>query len=147
MEITSSEGTPARGVFRVEGRKVLFLPDPVRSRGLDDGGFAPGTRYRVRVAGFPLPDCIRSADGRPLRCSYTWSFDTVPASESSRDMFRDRTLGYSEPLRLLGSRVRGSELELSVLAGDPIALECAEPLFPPSVREDTFSLRRVGPEP
>lgn len=144
LRIRGKDGEPARGVFRIEGRRVLFLPDPVRSPRLDDGGFLPGTRYTVEVAGFPLPDGIRSVDGLPLRCSYTWTFDTVPASGSPRDMFRDRTLGYSEPLRLSGGRVAGAELELQLEVGEPIVIECGEPLFPPSIRSETFVLRRIG---
>lgn len=122
LRIRDDQGRAARGVFRVEGERVRFLPDPVLEPDLSDGGFRPGTRYAVVMAGFPALDALRSADGHPLARTWRWSFETAHVTEPRGQMFEDRT------------PARGSHLVLrtrrTVRDAPVVLLECEEPVDP-----------------
>ena len=47
IEIHSEDGSPARGELRLEGDRVRFVPAAVLATDLSDGGYRPGTKYKI----------------------------------------------------------------------------------------------------
>jgi hypothetical protein len=138
VRIASVDGRSPRGELRVDGDEIRFLPAPVLSPTLDDGGYLPDTEYTVRLAGFPFPDGLRANDGAPLARSIEWRFKTVTLTDPrSGPVFEDRSPEVGRPLQL-----QSSERKLVAPTG-PIVLEGGEPIDPSSLSAEDFSLRPV----
>ncbi|MCE9593357.1 MAG: Ig-like domain-containing protein [Planctomycetes bacterium] len=136
VRIASVDGHSPRGELRVDGDEIRFLPAPVLSPALDDGGYLPDTEYTVRLAGFPFPDGLRSAAGAPLARSIEWRFRTVTVTDPrGGPVFEDRSPEVGRPLQ-----IQSSEPKLVAPTG-PIVLEGGEPIDPSSLRAEDFSLR------
>jgi len=81
----------ARGEFRVEGAKVVFIPAIPTDPGYLNGGLQPDTEYTICVPSvrsacsvyLPGSPGLRSASGRGLSATRTERFLTVRASGSS----------------------------------------------------------------
>lgn len=129
VSIKGPGGRSARGRFEVDGDSLRFVPARVYARELDDGGFAPGTRYEVRLAGFPDPGALRSASGAPLAHGWSWSFLTVPSDEGA--VFQDDSPQRGSPLVVA---------DTSLTEQEPVLLACGEPLDPSTLRDEDFRL-------
>lgn len=147
VRIVRADGVPARGRLVVEGARVRFVPAPVLAPDLADGGYSPGARYDVVIAGFPRPDGLRSVDGAPLASTYRWSFRTIDAEGRGGPCFEDRDPDRVRPLRFFPAPQGGPELRYPIQPLDAIYLRCEEPLDPASLVDGAFGLRpRQGPE-
>ncbi|MED6334393.1 MAG: hypothetical protein VYE81_03255 [Planctomycetota bacterium] len=139
MRIVDGEGRPAAGVFRVDRRRIRFLPDPVLGAELTDGGLRPGTRYTALIQGFPAPDGLRGRDGRPLARSVSWSFETAHLTDPRGQMFVDHT-------PLFGLRLHPGE-ELTTVRDDPrVIVFCEEPVDPSTLRAEDFHFQTPAGE-
>lgn len=146
VAIVSEQGIPARGRLEVGIDSVRFVPAPVLAADLSDGGFLPGTRYTVTLAGFPRPEGLRSSRGILHEKSRTWTFATVDVA-GPRDslVFEDRFQGRVGIVRIFPSAGR---LGTIVASRDSIYLACDKPLDPSTVLPEAFSLvRDDSPEP
>lgn len=158
VRITDETGRPARGRLVVEGQRVRFVPATVLAPDLSDGGYVPGARYRVEIAGFPRPDGLRSVDGAPLAATVRWSFRVVDVERDVGPHFEDRDPERVRPLRLFpepqavrksqrDENEKGTELRYELEPLDAIYLRCEEPLDPASLVDGAFALRsRLGTE-
>lgn len=149
VRVTSSDGTPARGRLVVNGTRVRFVPATVLAPDLSDGGYTPDTRYRVEIAGFPRPDCLRGLDGAPLAATYSFEFHTVAVGAGPA--FEDPDPDRVRPLRLFPAPqpapFGGPELHYEIAPSDSIYLRCDEALDPATLIDGAFALRpRRGPE-
>jgi len=132
LRITDSEGRAARGAWTLSGARLEFTPDAVLNPELSDGGFRPGSRYSVRLLGFPAPDSLRSRSGAPLATNREWSFRVVPlTARGERPLFEDSSPTRGLPLLLLRSLVA---------EGDPIVISAEEPVDPASLEGEDFEL-------
>ena len=140
LSIVSEHGVPARGRLEVGLDHVRFVPAPVLASDLSDGGFLPGTRYTVTLAGFPRPDGLRSVRGPLLEKTRTWTFRTVDVA-GPRDslVFEDRFQGRIGKLRLFPSANRETT---TIASHDSIHLACDKPLDPSTVLPEAFHLVR-----
>lgn len=141
LAITSTDGTRASGRWLTQGRILRFVPDPVLRASLDDGGYLPGTQYRLTCSGFPHLDGLRGLSGEPLSRGFKWNFTTVEPGADTY-LFDDATPGSAEPLlprqadRLRGARIRPWE---------PIVLTCMEPIDPSTLSDEDFELIAYEP--
>jgi hypothetical protein len=131
VRVVSSDGLEARGRLAVEGDRIEFVPAPVLSRELSDGGYRPGTRYSVELAGFPRPDALRGASGAPLRQNLRWSFATAVRGDERAQVFEDPSPQGGLPLVVASPSVRPLE---------PIVITCAEPVDPSTLHSEDFEL-------
>lgn len=132
VRIVSDSGRIARGRLAVDGDRVEFQPAPVLARDLGDGGYEPGTRYTVELAGFPRADGLRSEHGAPLSANLRWSFATVDVREPRAGyVFEDSSPTSGSPLILRTAVVQPLQ---------PIRLTCEEPLDPSSLWSEDFEL-------
>ncbi|HVS17482.1 MAG TPA: Ig-like domain-containing protein [Planctomycetota bacterium] len=132
--VVDSQGRFARGQWTVQGARLTFTPDPVLSSTLDDGGYRPGERYRVELAGFPRPDGLRSSDGSPLERGHAWEFAVVVIGSGTRHgfLFEDASMDTGRPLMLRSERIGPR---------DPILLEGGEPVDPSTLFAADFVLQ------
>lgn len=131
------ETSHARGRFEIDGRRVSFVPDLGRARDLSDGGFRPGTRYEVLVRGFPVPDGIRSLEGRPLARSARFEFETAALTEPRGQLFNDLTPTVGAALRLEKEDLGHVQLK----GNESLMLVCPEPLDPSTLVDGEFVLK------
>lgn len=147
VQIVSESGVEARGRLVVEGKRVRFVPAPVLARDLSDGGYLPGTRYRVEIRGFPSPDGLRGVHGEPLRATYRWSFRSVDVADPRRGLiFDDRNPDKQSALRLFPSPGAGERGGAYIASRDAIYLACDKPLDPSTLRDEDFLLRPLARE-
>ena len=132
--VLDAAGRPAGGHWSVQGSRLTFTPDPVLSPELDDGGYRPGERYRVELAGFPRPDGLRSTGGAPLGRSAAWEFEVVVIGAGARRgfLFEDASMDTAAPLVLRSERLGPR---------DPIRLEGGEPIDPSTLFAEDFVLQ------
>lgn len=129
------DGTPRPGTWEVEGPYLTWWPRPLLAAGLDDGSLVPGSRHELVLSGFPRPDALRSAAGGQLEATFRHAFEALPRDASPALLDLSMDPGRCEPLRPAGT-LPGS---LAVLRpGDPVVLECDEPLDPSSLRDADF---------
>ncbi|MFN0008558.1 MAG: Ig-like domain-containing protein [Planctomycetota bacterium] len=141
LEIRSEPGVPARGRLEVGVDSIRFVPAPVLAADLSDGGFLPGTRYTVTLAGFPRPEGLRSARGGLLGQTWTWSFRTVDvAGQRGSLVFEDRSQDRVGILRIFPSA--GAQVT-AVASRDAIHLACDKPLDPSTVLPEAFRLVHI----
>ncbi len=138
----------AAGSFQIRREQVTFLPDLGRSPDLLDGGFLPGAEYEVVLRGFPLPDGLRSVDGRILKCSYAFRLEIA----SDGQLFDDESWESGAQLDVRAEKPRPGELPRaknlegkSIPPLGPLYLTCAKPLDPRSVKNFEFELIEVPP--
>ncbi len=137
LRITDTEGGQAVGRWDVMGRQARFVPSPVLSANLSDGGYRPDMEYRLDVVGFPRLDGLRSVRGEPLAQCFTWAFSTAAVGPGRRGfVFDDASPG-------VGALV-GLDDQRHIQPGEPLLLECSEPLDPSSLRESEFRIQRFG---
>ena len=138
VSIESEHGVAARGRLEVGVDHVRFVPAPVLAADLSDGGFLPGTRYTVTLAGFPRPEGLRSVGGELLERTRTWTFRTVDVAGPRRSLvFEDRFQGRIGKLRLFPAATRE---RTTIASRDSIHLACDKPLDPSTVRSEAFRL-------
>lgn len=132
--VVDGAGRLALGRWSVQGARLTFTPDPVLSPTLDDGGYRPGERYRVELAGFPRPDGLRSTDGAPLERGCQWEFAVVENGAGTRRgfLFEDSSMDTGYPLVLRSERIGPREA---------ILLEGGEPVDPSSLFGEDFVLQ------
>jgi hypothetical protein len=139
FSIATRDGLSARGERVVNGKQLSFLPDPVRSPDLLDGGYRPGTTYVVRLSGFPRPEGLGGMSGALLSRSLEFEFRTVSVADRSGGVvFVDRSPDRGEPLRLVGGRKLADGREIGPL--DAIEFEGDEPLDPSTLFGEDFEL-------
>ncbi len=130
----SARAAAARGRWEVAGRRLTFTPAAVLARDLSDGGYRPGQRYRVELAGFPRPEGLRGESGAPLARSVRWEFQVVDVTDGGLGfVFEDASLEVARPLTPLATEVG---------ARGPILLEGGEPLDPSTLFGEDFVLER-----
>jgi hypothetical protein len=146
VSIRSKAGREARGALQVEGRRLRFVPAPVLSSTLDDGGYLPGTEYEVEIAGFPRPDGLRGVHGEPLASTYRWSFRTVaPRGDRAQLLFDDRAPDKTRLLRPYPALTAGDGFVQEVEPEDSLYLKCDKPLDPSTFDDAHFALiSRIG---
>ena len=134
LRIELTDGSPARGEFLVEGKRVTFEPAAVLSVDLRDGGYLPGLAYNVTLLGFPAPDGLRGVGGEPLKRTRSWSIRTVKDVAWPREdfVFADDSPDQCAPLFALRAKIAPNEA---------ILLGCKEPLDPSSLFAVDFELR------
>lgn len=138
VRVLTAEGRPVRGDLEPGRRRVHFVPAPVRAPDYSDGGFLPATEYRVELVGFPSPAALRSVEGAPLASSVTWSFRTVDVEDPETGyIFEDATPERAQLARFVSQRIE---------PGQPLQLECGEPIDPATVSADDFELREAPAE-
>jgi len=135
--IESEQGERARGRLSVEGRRVVFQPDVPRAQDLSDGGYRPGTRYLVRLAGFPRPDGLRGVGGEPLGATWRGSFTTVAVDAPRRIRLFDDP---HQERRKQPDFFPGGAGEYLVGVGDPLYIGSEKQIDPTSVRSGDFQL-------
>jgi len=141
----------AAGTFQVVRRQVTFLPKLARQRNLQDGGFLPGETYEVWLRGFPVPDGIRSVDGRLLDHSYSLRLTTAERKEGEGQLFYDPSTGTGRESPQLradrprpGESPRESRGEVLVIPPEgPIYITYPEPIDPTTLVDDEFELHRA----
>ena len=136
IRVKDLEGTSVEGELLTEGSKVVvFVPSLPREADLTDGGFRPGTRYQVTLAGFPRVDGIRSARGELLSQSLVYSFETATDAENESVFF-----GFpgGQGRFDLDRTVHRPGAELGTL--DPIRIVCDRALDPTTLNPDDFTL-------
>lgn len=135
VRITSTDGVPARGELYVAEERLTFVPEPVLAFDLSDGGYLPGTTYRVDLAGFPEVDGLRGRSGATLERNLRWEFRTVTVTEPRIGfVFEDSSLARGLRVKLRANAIQ---------RGDPILLEGEEPLDPSTLFAEDFVLRRL----
>jgi len=138
VEILSDSRQPARGDLRVESDHVRFVPAPVLSSDLSDGGYLPDTQYRATLSGFPRADGIRSTRGAVLERTVTFDFHTVRVRHPRTGLvFEDRMQNRSGLIRLFPSTAGQGGL---IRSQDSIYLACDKPIDPSTVTSDGFRL-------
>src|SRR5258706_8722025 len=138
--IESAQGERARGSLSVEGRRVVFQPDVPHAQDLSDGGYKAGTRYFVRLAGFPQTDGLRGLGGEPLAQTWRGEFTTVAVDTPRRSrLFDDPHQERRKPPDLFP----GGGGDYLVGVGDPLFIACEKQIDPTSVRSGDFKLRRA----
>jgi len=148
LSLHDESGGAALGSWRAKGQEVIFEPDSPLQSDLSDTGFKPGRTYTVRFQGFPAFGSLISTEGRHLDRSYSISFKTVSEGVSAPERFIDPE---SESGPHLVS-VNGEPIEvitvkgIRVKAGDRLALDFSEPLFPPSVLNDGSTIIIIDDE-
>lgn len=141
VRILAPDGTPARGTLSVEGQRLRFQPAPVLAPDLSDGGYLPGTRYVVEVAGFPRLDGVRSVDGAPLETTVRFAFRTVDVTTPRSGLiFDDREPDRTRPLRLFPSAVLGGAAGHEVGSLESLYLRSEKPLDPSTIDPLGFEL-------
>ena len=110
VHLSDAHGRSVAGTFEVEGASVLFHPKLPLLADLSDGGFQPGTSYRMDLRGFPFPDGLRGQGGEPLSDCFSFGFSTVdlgtsvfapPLYEAPAFVrVEDERVGPVEPIRL-----------------------------------------------
>jgi hypothetical protein len=137
--IETEQGERARGSLSVEGDRIVFRPDVPHAPDLSDGGYRPGALYQVRIAGFPSPDGIRAASGRPLAQTRRGSFTTVALDTPRRTLlFDDPHQEHHKPPGLFP----GAKGAYTIGVGDAIYVGCEKQIDPTSVRSADFKLLR-----
>lgn len=132
LRVLDPHGVPVPGTLSVNGRQILFQPRLPLLADLSDGGFRPGTEYRVLLAGFPRPDGLRSQAGAPLERSLALGFRTALAS-NTKPLF--------DPFLELGGGPARMLLEGSRLApSDPITIVGTHGVDPRSLSAREFAL-------
>jgi hypothetical protein len=142
-----SGGDPARGSLQVDGDRVRFVPAPVLSSDLSDGGYRPGAEYTVAIRGFPEPDGVRGAHGEPLARTRSWSFRTVAVTEPRGGfVFADRQQDRLGVLHMVPP-LTGPQDTYQLGTLDAIYLACDKPIDPSTLHDDDFELRSQSKEP
>ena len=132
LRVLDPNGLPVPGTLSVNARQILFQPRLPLLPDLSDGGFRPGSEYRVLLAGFPRPDGLRSLQGAPLERSLALGFRTALAS-SAKPLF--------DPFLELGGGPARMLLENSRLApSDPITIVGTHGVDPRSLSGREFAL-------
>jgi hypothetical protein len=131
----------ARGSLQVDGDRVRFVPAPVLSSDLSDGGYRPGAEYSVSIKGFPQPDGVRGAHGEPLARTRSWSFRTVAVTEPrGAFVFADRQQDRLGVLHMVPP-ITGPQDTYQLGTQDAIYLACDKPIDPSTLHDDDFELR------
>ncbi len=139
LAIAAEDGTRARGEWIVSGQVVRFVPAPVLTPDLTDGGYRPGTRYQLQARGFPSLDGLRAQGGAPLERGFRWAFETVAIGEGRHGpVFDDVSPDRARPLVVDPRELR------SLSPWQPLLLRCAEPLDPSTLRGEDFRLRSLA---
>lgn len=141
----------ATGTFQIAGRQVTFLPKLALQRNLQDGGFLPGETYEVKLRGFPVPDGIRSVDGRLLDHSYSLHLTTAERKEGKGQLYYDPSTGTERvPPQLRADRPRLGEPPgenrgegLVVPSDGPIYITYPDPIDPTTMVDRELELHRV----
>lgn len=129
--VLDRNGRLVDGELRAEGNRLVFVPALARQANLFDGGFVPGSAYRVELTGFPVIAGLRSLQGLVLERGYSSQFRAVEAKQEG-SLWLDPSPETAAALFL-------SDAEVGVSA--PIVLRCAEPVDPRSVSSARFELR------
>lgn len=140
VRVAAEGGDEARGRLDVDRDRITFVPAPVLSSALDDGGYRPGTRYTVEVAGFPRPEAIRGESGAMLSSNLRWEFRTVERTVPRTGFLFEDT----------SSPDRGSALRMSTLVippHGPLRLVSEEPVDPSTLHAEDFWLQQAGAPP
>ena len=82
--VRARDGYPARGVFRIEGERVVFEPAIPCRADMSDAGLQPSSQYYVEIAGRPRLRVLRSVDGAGLQLGRRYEFETIAARRRER---------------------------------------------------------------
>lgn len=140
VALVDEAGHKVPGSLRAGANWVMFVPEPPLAADLDDGSYRPGSRNELRLAGLPLPDAIRSADGRRLSASLA-----LPVQIARLDQ---APAGLPAPLRPPGDdlplRLRAPTVLQRARADEPrLQLHFTAPLLPRSVTPAAFEVIRM----
>jgi Bacterial Ig-like domain len=137
IHLADATGRRARGEWRVGGDRITFRAAPPTAFDLADGGFAPGSTVRLRIAGFPGRDGVLAINGDPLVTAFAGEYVVVAVSDSGDAACVDAAPG--EPARLINAdALRGPA---RVAPEGVVKLLFSEPLAPRSVVPEAFELR------
>ena len=141
VSIHTADGEEARGSLLVEGRTLRFVPAPALRPDLSDGGYRPGSEYKVELAGFPRPDGLRGVHGELFERTWSWSFRCVALSTPRTGLiFDDPTPERIKFLALYPSSGARSDGKYAIGPQESIYLACEKPLDPSSVLSGDFHL-------
>ncbi len=136
LRISNATGIEAQGRWDVTGRQLRFIPRPALSATLTDGGYLPGELYHLDLYGFPRLDGLRGVQGEPLWRSQRWSFTTADVGPGRRGfVFDDASPGIGATVSFPQSRF--------LHPGEPLLIECAEPIDPSTLRAADYRIERV----
>ena len=88
VRVLDGQGRSVPGLYRVQGKVVIFRPRPPLDRELESGGFRPGRRYRLEIPGFPRMATVRSRGpaGASLAETFRLDFRTRSAGDLLVDL-------------------------------------------------------------
>jgi hypothetical protein len=146
VSVAHGDGRKAAGTLLAEGDRVTFTPKPVASATLDDGGYPPGGRVVLALAGFPSRLAVRGAGGEPLAAPLRAEYDVRGEDPAGGEPpFVDPVPGVGPALLDLAAIAQ--EGELWVAPGGEIVLRFSEPLDPRRVNATSVELRYENLEP
>ena len=147
VRIATASGEPARGARFVSGRELSFVPDPVLSPDLSDGGYTPNTTYVIELAGFPRADALRAENGACLAGTLRIEFHTVSTSlPRAGFVFDDASPDHAKPLHVLmpaGAKTPPNRTRMFSETG--LQLEGEEPVDPSTLETTAFTLVKDVP--
>jgi hypothetical protein len=138
VRIVDEAGLPVPGrlVTRTRSFYVRFEPLPPLSADLGDGSFRPGRRYRLELPIYPRSNAVRGAAGELLREEQKLEWRAVEPGSLPPDV----------PTALLAEPGRGPMRLARMPEFDPengrLLLQFDRPVYPPSVRLDSYRLVR-----
>ncbi|MEZ6014125.1 MAG: hypothetical protein R3F49_03350 [Planctomycetota bacterium] len=137
LSLRGAGGREAAGDWKVvNGTALEFSPAPILERDLTGGGFEPGEQLELILRGFPAPSGLRSLDGRWLIGSQRIHLRVVDR-DAPGFMFHDATPNRSSPLKWRQNDP-GLPLGRPLEPGEPLVLECLEPIDPSSLDDEYF---------
>jgi hypothetical protein len=145
-------GAEAAGLFEVDGAVVVFRPTLPGTCALGDGGFQPGTEYRVSVLGWPEELAVLNTTGQPLRETISFQFSTRP---DTQPLFSDQIPGAPPAVTSWSSVASGERVDVlpgdapaavPVRDGNRVELICSENIDPCTVNKNSvfFRMFEVG---
>ncbi len=130
---------PGRFTFSASGSTVFFEPRLPGLCDLSDGGFKPGTKYRVQLVGNPEEFAIKNTQGQSLNSTQTFEFQTRP--EDDPNLFLD-LIPSQVPMITSTSPANGTAAA-PVQAGNEVVLYISENLDPCTVGPHSVSFQMV----
>ncbi len=148
LVLRRSDGVPAEGRFAVEDARVTFLPRAVGARAPLDGGYGAAASVEAELEAFPSRLGVLSTHGEPLARPHRSRHAIVPAATPPAAGFPALFLDVARGIgpRLANRLKAPGDRFATVPPGGHIHLQFTEPLWPPSVNQETIRLLYDNPD-